>query len=141
VLATIGEVALWLVVNTAIPLLPIPLFYMFLWIFHGAIGAIRWVTPIRDGQICFYSTTVAVLAVRDIYDTHVSLVWAFFGLVGCWIVSLMIYGFSVFTTIYPPAVADRNAIDARYALASIFCGVLTTVVVVGLRYHYGVLNK
>jgi len=131
------DIALWLVVNTGLPLLPIPLFYLAIWLFRGAV---KWVTPIRDGQICFYSTTIAILTMKDIFDANAGGKWAFFGLSGCWIVSLFVYGFSIFSTISPPPPKDRDAIDLRYALASIFCGVLTTVIVIGLRSHYGVLK-
>jgi hypothetical protein len=131
------NIALWLVLNTLLPLLPIPLFYLAIWLFRGTIS---WVTPIRDGQICFYSTTIAILTLKDIFDAHANAKWGFFGLVGCWIVSLFIYGFSIFSTIYPPRQADRDAIDLRCALASISCGVLTTVTVISLRSYYGILR-
>jgi hypothetical protein len=78
---------------------------------------------------------------RDVVvEAHASAVWGFFGLALCWIVSVFIYGFSIFSTIYPPPQTDRDAIDLRYALASIACGVLTTVTVISLRSYYGVLK-
>jgi hypothetical protein len=132
------EIIQWLIVNAALPLLPIPLFYLAIWMRHGSIN---WVPPIRDGQICFYSTTIALIAIKDIFATPQSGVMWFFGLAGCWVVSLFVYGFSIYSTIYPdPSVTDRDAIDRRVALASISCGILTTAMVVGLRVEYGVLR-
>jgi hypothetical protein len=64
-----------------------------------------------------------------------------FGLVACWLLSFFVYSFSVYSTIYPdPDAGVRRAVDARVALASLFCGIVTTVMVVGLRLHYGVLT-
>ena len=58
---TIEEVLQWLVINTVFPLLPIVLFYLGVWIKKGAIA---WVPPIRDGQICFYATTIAIIPIN-----------------------------------------------------------------------------
>jgi len=131
------NIGLWVVWNTVLPLLPIPLFYIALWLLRGAIN---WVTPIRDGQICFYSTTISILTMKDILNTHASPVWAFVGLAACWILSLFVYCVSIFSTISPPPRWERDAFDLRYALASIACGLLTTVIVIMLRSYYGVLK-
>jgi hypothetical protein len=132
------DILQWLIVNTVLPLLPIPLFYLAVWLSRKPIS---WIPPIRDGQICFYSTTMAIITIKDILSTNpTGLMW-FFGLAGCWVVSLFIYGFSVYSTLYPSTtVADKKAVDSRVAAASIFCGVLTTAIVVGLRLHYGALK-
>jgi hypothetical protein len=118
--------------------LPIVLFYLGIWLIRGGI---TWVPPIRDGQICFYSTTIAIITIKDILAVNPGGVMWFFGLAGCWLVSLFVYSFSIYSTIYPsPTTADREPIDKRVASASIFCGVLTTVIVIGLRLHFGVLK-
>jgi hypothetical protein len=67
--------------------------------------------------------------------------WWLIGLAACWVISLFVYSFSVYSTIYPePDEDERRWIDRRYAGASIACGFLTTVMVIGIRIHYGVLQ-
>ena len=135
---TIEEVLQWLVINTVFPLLPIVLFYLGVWIKKGAIA---WVPPIRAGQICFYATTIAIIALKDIVAAKPLGLWWLIGLAACWVISLFVYSFSVYSTIYPePNEDERRWIDGRYAGASIACGFLTTVMVIGIRIHYGVLQ-
>jgi len=128
----------WLGINTMLPLLPIVFFYF------GALmltGRIAWVPPIRYGQICFYATMIAIIAIKDILAAQPTEAGWLYGLVVCWFISFFVYAFSVYSTIYPSrSRAIRRGIDPRVALASIACGVLTTVTVVGLRLYYGVLR-
>jgi hypothetical protein len=132
------QVLQWLVINTILPLSPIGFFYLGIWM---ATGSITWVPPIRDGQICFYSTTIAIITIKDIFSANAAGVMPFFGLAACWLVSFFVYGFSIYSTIYPsPIPALKLAIDIRVALASIACGIFTTAMVIGLRLHYGVLT-
>jgi hypothetical protein len=132
------EILQWLAINTAFPLLPIILFYLAIWVTKGRITL---VTPIRDGQICFYATTIAIIALKDIVAAKPAGLWWLIGLAGCWLVSLFVYSFSVYSTIYPESDEDtRRGIDLRYAVASIACGFLTTVTVIGFRLEYGVLQ-
>jgi hypothetical protein len=132
------EILQWLGINTIFPLFPIVLFYLGFWLLKGAIA---WVPPIRDGQICFYSTTIAIIAMKDIVAAKPTGIGWLFGLIGCWLVSFFVYSFSVYSAIYPePNAADRHGIDIRYAGASIACGLLTTAMVIGFRLQYGVLQ-
>jgi hypothetical protein len=128
----------WLSINTVLPLLPIVFFYL------GTLmitGAIKWVPPIRDGQICFYATTIAIIAIKDMYAAQPTGADWLYGLVACWLLSFFVYGFSVYSTINPSTNrATRSEIDRRVAFASIACGVFTTATVVGLRLYYGVLK-
>lgn len=132
------EILSWLVVNSILPLMPIGFFYLGFLIIKGSI---QWIPPIRDGQVCFYSTTIAIITIKDIIAIKADGFFWLFGLVFCWLVSFFVYSVSVYSTIYPsPADTERTAIDGRVALASIFCGILTTATVVGLRLEYGVLK-
>jgi hypothetical protein len=132
------DVLAWLVINSILPLLPIGFFYLGFLLIKGSIN---WVPPIRDGQICFYSTTIAIITIKDIVAVKAAGFGWLFGLVFCWFVSFFVYGISVYSAIYPSATdADRIAVDKRVALASIACGILTTVTVIGLRLEYGVLK-
>ena len=135
-----SDILQWLFVNTVLPLLPVPFFYLTAWIKRGA-SAIKWLPPIRDGQICFYSTTIAILSIKDIFGTNPTGTLWFFGLVGCWLISTYVYSVSVYTAIYPNGTLDdREAVGTRIAVASLACGLLTTLVVVSLRVSYGVLT-
>lgn len=132
------EVLQWLAINTIFPLFPIVLFYLGVWLKKGTIA---WAAPIRDGQICFYATTIAIIALKDVVATKPMGLWWLIGLAGCWLVSLFVYSFSVYSTIYPEQDEnERRGIDRRYAGASIACGFLTTVTVIGIRLYYGVLQ-
>lgn len=131
------EILQWLVINSVLPLAPIGFFYLGVLIIRGK-QSFQWVPPIRDGQICFYSTTIAIIAVKDIIALQASVI-LLFGLIGCWLLSFFVYSISVYSTIYPDK-TDAAAIDRRVALASISCGIVTTAMVVGLRLHYGVLK-
>jgi hypothetical protein len=131
------EVLQWLIVNTVLPLLPIAFFYLLLLLVPGSTA---WVQPIRDGQICFYSTTIAIIAIKDILVLKPDGIMWFFSLVACWLLSFFVYCISMYTTIYPFPTAARRDVDIRVALTSIYCGVVTTMMVVGLRLAYGVLK-
>ena len=132
------EVLQWLIVNTVLPLLPIAFFYLLLLLVPGSNA---WVQPIRDGQICFYSTTIAIITIKDILALKPDGTMWFFGLVACWLLSFFVYSISMYTSIYPQSTgAARSDVDIRVAWASIFCGVVTTVIVVGLRLAYGALK-
>jgi hypothetical protein len=134
------EIVQWLGINSILPLAPIGFFYLGVLLIKGK-KSFRWVPPIRDGQICFYSTTVAIIAIKDIGALQASGILWLFGLIGCWFVSFFVYSISVYSTIYPSGdKTDAEAIDRRVAWASIFCGILTTAMVIGLRLHYGVLK-
>jgi hypothetical protein len=128
----------WLTINAILPLLPIVFFYI------GTLmitGTIAWVPPIRDGQICFYATTIAIIAIKDIVAAKPTEAYWLYGLVVCWLISFFVYSFSVYSTIYPSrSPTNKRAIDVRVAFASIACGVLTTATVVGLRLYYGILK-
>jgi hypothetical protein len=88
----------WLVINTMLPLLPIVFFYFGTLIITGTI---TWVPPIRDGQICFYATMIAIIAIKDIVAAKPTEAGWLYGLVVCWFISFFVYAFSVYSTIYP----------------------------------------
>jgi hypothetical protein len=128
----------WLGINTILPLFPIGFTYLAIWLRRKRIA---WASPIRDGQVCFYATTIAIIAVKDIIEAKPTDTDWLFGLGFCWFVSFFVYSFSIFSTLYPEATEElRTAIDRRYAVASLACGLLTTAMVVGLRLNYGVLK-
>jgi hypothetical protein len=134
------EILQWLGVNSILPLAPIGFFYFGVLLIKGK-KTFQWIPPIRDGQICFYSTTIAMIAIKDIFAVKPTGATWFFGLAACWLVSFFVYTISVYSTIYPSSDKDdREAIDWRVAWASIACGVLTTVIVIGLRLQFGVLT-
>jgi hypothetical protein len=132
------DVVKWLIVNTVLPLLPVAFFYLVVWLKRGVI---EWIPPIRDGQICFYSTIIAILAMKDIFGKNPTDTLWFFSLVGCWLVSTVVYSISVYSTINPEGTkADRQYVDKRIAKATIWCGLLTTLFVVVFRINFGVLK-
>jgi len=54
----------WLLFNTFLPLMPIPLTKGVLWLCGLKRG---WANLVRDGQICFYSTSLCAISIHDFF--------------------------------------------------------------------------
>lgn len=121
----------WLFYNSFLPLLPVPLVCLGLWI----IGIEKkFVSIIRDGQLCFYCTTICAIALRDLIkvgrnqDTSVEFPVAF-------IITFMI----LTTFVYGIAVTSKDAKDWKLAVISGCSTVIVTVFIVAVRVKFGLL--
>ena len=56
----------------------------------------------------------------------------------CWLFSFFVYALAVYTTVYPE-LANKREIDVRVSLTSVFCAVVTTAVVLGVRIHLAIV--
>lgn len=125
----------WLIFECLVPLTPVPIFYGLMALF--GVG-VRTLVPVRDGQICFFCTTTAVVAMRDLKPHAGDGEWWLYGPLIVLFISLVIYCAAIFTTIRPdqdPIVQAKS--DKAVSWASIFCVICTICVIGGLRYSYG----
>ena len=53
----------WVLFNVTLPLLPVPLVWLIAWLTNKRRGLIA---VLRDGQLCFYSTTLTAATIYDI---------------------------------------------------------------------------
>jgi hypothetical protein len=128
----------WFVFECLLPLAPVPIFY-FIILLCGI--NVRTLIPIRDGQICFFCTTTAVVAMRDLSPHASEGQWWLFGPLIPALISLIIYCAAVFTAVRPdsdPTV--QSASNKAVSLASIFCVICTIFTIGALRYNYGLFD-
>src|SRR5262249_13765062 len=92
------EMLRWFSFECLLPLAPVPIFYLIIWLCGAKIKT--WI-PIRDGQICFFCTTTAVVAMRDLSPHAAEGQWWLFGPLIPAFISMVIYVAAVFTTIRP----------------------------------------
>jgi hypothetical protein len=132
------ELGGWLLFNTFLPLLSVPLYYAASLIIRGRKNFV-WYAPVRDGGLCFYATIIAILLIKDIIEEPgAAKIWIIAPVV-CWIFSFFIYALAVYTSVYP-SLGDKDAIDVRVSWTSLFCAIVATAVVVGVRIHLAILK-
>ncbi|MDJ0902574.1 MAG: hypothetical protein QNJ55_27600 [Xenococcus sp. MO_188.B8] len=131
------ELLQWLLYNSLIPLMPIPLVWFGAWL----IGVDRDLLSIlSNGQICFYCTAISATAIRDIVTKapESSQFMGVFvgGIIFCMILSTFAYG--VAATVNH---IDDNDSDKGHSLAwtSIFAAISTTILVASSRKILGLL--
>src|ERR1700737_736545 len=137
----------WLIYNTFLPLLPVPLVYFGTWL----IGTRKRVMSIiRDGQLCFYCTSLAAVCVNDIFKSskvhaNSTLGFAIAGLILCLILSAFTYGVAATapattltaspTTTATTTTTSVSTIDElKLGIASIATAIATTLIETLLRY-------
>jgi len=125
----------WLLYNSVLPLLIVPLYYLASLIIRKEI---IWFAPIRDGGVCFYATIISILLMKDlIVSPESSKSWILAPVI-CWLFSFFVYALAVYTTVYPE-LENKREIDVRVSLTSVFCAVVTTAVVLGVRIHLAIV--
>jgi hypothetical protein len=125
------ELSQWLLYSSFIPLFPIPLVWLSAWL----LGIDRsWATILRNGQLCFYCTTLSATTIRDIItrspaDTSLNSIFIGF-LVVIIIFSTFLYGTAVTIVELPSEQPPQND---RIVWLSIFTAVATTITVIVTR--------
>lgn len=117
----------WLFYNSVIPLLPVPLVVLGIWL-KGL--DLRILPILRDGQLCFYCTALSAVALRDILGANtqgISIELSIGGIIFCIILSVYAYGIAV-TSENPD---DKSS--KRLAITSIMTAVTTTVIIANIR--------
>jgi hypothetical protein len=129
----------WLFFECLLPLSPVLAFYLFLWLYMRDLKT--WV-PIKDGQVCFFCTTTAVIAIRDLAPVSAKGAWWLGGPLIPMILSLFVYCAAIFTTLKPEEdKKTQGSIDRNISIASLLCLAATILVIGGLRYSYGLFNE
>ena len=134
----------WLIYNTVLPLMPVPLVYFGAWL----IGTPkRVISIIRDGQLCFYCTSLAAVCVNDIVRSdkvhpNSTIGLAMAGLIFCLILSTFAYGVAATspatTSATPTTPTGVSASDElKLGMTSIAVAIATTVLVSSVRYSLG----
>lgn len=126
----------WLLYNSALPLLPVPLVYMGSWL----VGTNKSVISIiRDGQLCFYCTGLCAVAINDLVRLHdgqknINISFAITGIIFCLILSTFTYGVAATNS------GNLGDVEARkLAWASLFTAITTTLIVALTRYFLGIV--
>lgn len=81
----------WLLYEVVLPLLPVLLIYTGTWMF----GQARLFAVIRDGQLCFYCTTIVAVLLRDLVKKNTAIASLVAVLVILMIFTTFIYGAAV----------------------------------------------
>ena len=130
-----SELLQWILYNTVIPLMPIPLVWFEAWIIKAKQ---RFLDILSDGQLCFYCTAISASAIRDIVtkssennlkDIFVS------GIIFCMILSTFAYAIATINQID----RDKPNDSGRLAWTSISAAVTTTILVAWSRNSLGLL--
>lgn len=133
------EILQWLLYNTVIPLMPIPLVWLGAWL----IGIDQKLLSIlSNGQLCFYCTAISAAAIRDIVskapeDSQFTGIFVG-GIIFCMILSTFAYGVAAIinqTNNEELNIANSN----RLAWTSIFAAISTTILVASSRMFLGLL--
>ena len=132
----------WVFYNALLPLLPVP----FAWLATWLVGASRKLTAIiRDGQLCFYSTSLCAVALRDLLNLPDPSRTAWFdlyvaGVILCLVPSTFIYGVAMITLDARARTESAEVVavtDARIALASLTASLFTLVLILAVRADLG----
>jgi hypothetical protein len=124
----------WLIYNSVLPLLPVPLVYFGAWL----IGTRRRILSIiRDGQLCFYCTSLSAASINDVFksgDTHANSTagLAIAAMIFCMILSTFTYGVA--------ATHSGTGVnhEVKLGIASITTAVVTTLLVSVSRLGLGI---
>lgn len=132
----------WLLFNVALPLLPIPLIRLVAWLIDKDRG---FVAILRDGQLCFYATTLTATAIYDIANRGIAqggsqhpptfLILAIGGCIFVFAFSAVVYGVAVVM-----AGSDDRLYQRKFAWVSATIALFTTLMVFGLRWSLGLLT-
>jgi hypothetical protein len=129
----------WLIYNSVLPLLPVPL----VWLGAVLVGGYRTVLSIiRDGQLCFYCTSLSAVAINDIVksgDIHQnsSAILSVAGLILCMILSTFTYGVAV--TAPPQSGAPAAQTEFKLGVTSLLTAALTTLIAALSRHVLGIV--
>ena len=131
------DISWWLGLNVALPLVPILLVRFAAWLM--SINK-RLLVILRDGQLCFFSSALAAVAVHDVLTKFVPLApgrgsaVAIVLLIAVIAFAMFVYGIAVIRA------DDRGSDDHKLAWTSIWTVVVTISIVVGIRWSFGLLG-
>ena len=134
----------WFIYNALLPLLPVPLVYFAAWL----VGTRKRIMSIlRDGQLCFYCTSLAASCINDIFKSGIpipapQMSIAIASLICCLILSTFTYGVAATAPVAAvpetsPAVAAAD--EVKLGITSIATALATTLIVLLTRYSFGLV--
>ena len=132
------ELLQWLLYNTIIPLMPIPLVWLGAWLI-GIEQKLLFI--LSNGQLCFYCTAISATAIRDIVtksseDNYSQGIFVG-GIIFCMILSTFTYGVAAIANQTNDGESLNNN---RLAWTSIFTAIATTILVASSRMFLGLLS-
>ncbi|MEO0455068.1 MAG: hypothetical protein AAF152_00600 [Cyanobacteria bacterium P01_A01_bin.114] len=126
--------------------MPIPLVLFGAWLLEAPANI---VILLRDGQLCFYCTSISASAIRDLLSVQQlnALEANFFiaGMILCIILSTFAYGVTTLVsqssegTNLSSSKSKSSSTDTRLALTSVFVTVATTIIVLSTRKSFELL--
>jgi hypothetical protein len=132
----------WLFFSVIMPLLPIPLVLLGLWM----CGMSRKISSIiRDGQLCYYCTSLSASTISDLYNynkgippsaasTAFQLQILFFGMMFCMILSIFSYAIAIIFSQTDNTVVSNESYEGRFALMSLGYVIATTLLAAFCHY-------
>lgn len=113
----------WLFFNIVLPLTPIPLVY----VSHWVVGRPALLPILRDGQLCFYSTSVSSIAIYDLLKVkvNVEIGQLLIGIMFLMILSTFAFGVTVICN-----QLNHQASQGKLALISVLSALATSILVV-----------
>jgi len=131
------DVAWWLGLNVALPLVPILLVRFAAWLM--SVNK-RLLLILRDGQLCFFSSALAAVAVHDVLSKAAPTspggenALAVVLLMAVIAFAMFVYGIAVIRA------DDRASEDHKVAWTSIWTVLVTISIVLGIRWSFGLLG-
>lgn len=122
----------WIFYNVALSLLPVPLIWLALWLINANRSLFL---IIRDGQLCFYCTTLSATMLHDLlllkgqYAIGLPIV----GLVFFMISSTFVYGIAVVSDNLSQGIIE----EWKLGLISVLAALTTTILVILTRWQFG----
>jgi hypothetical protein len=127
--------ASWFFYNIVLPLAGIPLVMLGLWTIKSEK---KFLTIIRDGQLCFFSTTLSAGAIHDFIPINQSYQDVVIGFLPAVIVVCdFVYGFAFVSDKIPDL--DVAHFEKRIGIISVSAVILCVAVIGGARFHWGMM--
>ncbi len=117
----------WILSSVIFPLTPIPLVRIGLWVTKAAEG---YIEIVRDGQLCFYSTSLGMVAVYDLWEKEIPFKE--------YVIPILLLSIMLSTFMYGVAITHRSNDGFRLALISALTAVTITILVGATRWQLGV---
>jgi hypothetical protein len=126
----------WILYDVCLSLLPIPLVLLGTWLINTPRGLFA---IIRDGQLCFYCTTLGAVAIRDVTKLarpgQPIAVWLA-GILFCLILATFTYGIAVTIESSKHEDEHKATYQFRLGIASLWNAVSTTIIVGFSRFIF-----
>jgi hypothetical protein len=121
----------WSFYSIVLPLMAVPLTYFGSWVANRRTQFFRL---IRDGQLCFYSTTILAVNLNDLLKIKGSSAVGIFAAYHIFILVFTTFAYGASVTLSNQAVVSR-----RVAIASLIATFLSVLLIILTRIRLGIL--